>query len=181
MATTYTLIASSNVGSGGVASITFSSIPQTYTDLKIVFSARLSANGDTFGNTKISINGTPAGTVYSARNIRANGSAVASQTFTSQDSVPNNYSVNGSTATASTFSNTEIYIPNYTSTTIAKSLSIDNVTENNATEAWATMYAGLWNPSTQAAVTSIVLTSNYNPSELYAQHTTAYLYGISKT
>jgi hypothetical protein len=177
---TFTQIGSAvTVGSGGVASITFSSIPQTYTDLKIILSARLSANGDTFGNTKISFNGTPAGTVYSARNIRGNGSAVASQTNASEDSITNNYSVNGSTTTASTFSNTEIYIPNYTSTSYAKSLSIDNVTENNATAAWATMYAGLWNPGTQAAITSIVLTSNYNPSELYAQHSTAYLYGVS--
>lgn len=181
MANTYTLIASSTVGSGGVASITFSSIPQTYTDLKIVMSARLVSNGDTFGNTKISFNGTPAGTVYSAKNIRGNGSGAASNNYSSQDSIPNNYSVVGSTATASTFSNTEIYIANYTSTSVAKSLSSDNVTENNATEAWATMYAGLWNPGTQAAITSIVLTSNYNPSELYAQYTTAYLYGISSS
>jgi len=181
MANTFTLISSVTVGSGGTASITFSAIPQTYTDLKIVLSARLSANGDTFGNTKISFNGIPAGTVYSAKNIRGDGSAVASNNFTSQDSIPNNYSAVGSTSTASTFNNTEIYIPNYTSTSAAKSLSIDNVTENNATEAWATLYAGLWNPASQGAITSIVLTSNYSASELYAQYTTAYLYGIKNS
>lgn len=181
MATTYTLISSVTVGSGGVASITFSSIPQTYTDLQIFFSARISTTGDTFGNTKISLNGTPAGTVYSARGVRGNGSVAGSNSTSSQDAVTNNFSAVGSSATASTFSNSTIYIPNYTSTTIAKSLSIDNVTENNATEAWATLWAGLWNPSTQAAITSIVLTSQYAGSELYAQYTTAYLYGISKT
>jgi len=40
MATTYTLISSVTVGSGGAATMTFSSIPQTYTDLLVRVSAR---------------------------------------------------------------------------------------------------------------------------------------------
>lgn len=179
MTTTMNLIAKQTVGSGGVASVTFSNIPQTFTDLKLVMSLRLVANGDNFGNTKISFNGTPAGSVYSARNIRGNGSAVASNNFASQDSVFNNYSVVGSTATSSVFSSSDIYITNYTSTTNAKSLSVDNVTENNGTEAWATLYGSLWNPGTQAAITSITLTANYSASELYSEFSEFALYGIS--
>ncbi len=173
------LIEAKTVGAGGVAYIEFTSIPQTYTDLKILLSARLSANGDTFGNTKISFNGSPAGTVYSAQNVRGNGASTFSQNYTSQDSIVNNYSVVGSTATASMFSNTEIYIPNYTSTTTAKIIGIDNATENNATDANLTLAHGLWNPGTQAAITSIRLTANYSSSELYVENTTVYLYGIT--
>ena len=40
MAVTYKLIETVTVGSGGAASIEFSSIPQTYTDLKVVYSLR---------------------------------------------------------------------------------------------------------------------------------------------
>jgi hypothetical protein len=40
MATTYEIIASVTVGSGGAANIEFTSIPATYTDLVVLFSAR---------------------------------------------------------------------------------------------------------------------------------------------
>ena len=40
MANTYELISSVTVGAGGTTSVSFASIPQTYTDLKLVGSAR---------------------------------------------------------------------------------------------------------------------------------------------
>jgi hypothetical protein len=40
MATTYEAIATVEVGSGGAATIAFTSIPGTYTDLKLVASTR---------------------------------------------------------------------------------------------------------------------------------------------
>jgi len=40
MANTYTLIASSTVGSGGAATVSFSSITATYTDLCLLASVR---------------------------------------------------------------------------------------------------------------------------------------------
>ena len=52
MANTYIKIASNTVGSGGVSSITFSSIPQTYTDLVIKASVRTSRG---FTNDALSI------------------------------------------------------------------------------------------------------------------------------
>jgi len=44
MANTYTLIDKGEVGSGGSSAITFTSIPSTYTDLKLVFTGRITAN-----------------------------------------------------------------------------------------------------------------------------------------
>ena len=44
MANTYQLINSNTVGSGGTATVTFSSIPATYTDFKVVASARTNAS-----------------------------------------------------------------------------------------------------------------------------------------
>jgi hypothetical protein len=76
--------------------------------------------------------------------------------------------------TASTFSNIEIYIPNYAGST-NKSFSIDAVGENNATAAYAGLVAGLW--STSSAITAISIAS----TTLFAEFSTATLYGISNT
>jgi len=80
-----------------------------------------------------------------------------------------------STDTASTFSSFEIYIPNAFGTT-QKSISTDNVTENNGTTAYATMLATLVNLT--SAITSLKLEPSANS---FAQYTTASLYGISKS
>jgi len=168
MANTFELIASSTVGSGGAANIEFTSIPATFTDLKLVLSGRCSQAAVT-GNMAISINGSSAN--LSRRLIYGNGSATASTNNTDGyvgDTV-------GANATASTFSNTEIYFPNYAGST-NKSFSTDNVTENNATEAWAFLVAGLW--SQTAAITSIRLAPLSPQTWSFSQHSTAYLYGV---
>lgn len=169
MANTYTLIASSTVGAGGAASITFSSIPADYTDLKIVASIRgsISATGEVI---LLSINTSISN--FSSRYLQGDGASAASGTF---DRFAGNFPA--ATSTANTFGNTEIYIPNYTSTN-AKSYSTDTVTENNASTAYATLIAGLWNPSTQAAINRIDLNAaNGN----FVQYSTAYLYGIKNS
>jgi len=164
MANTYTLIASYTVSSAQ-ASYTFSSIPSTYTDLILKLSTR---DGDTSGAlTSVSFNGLT--TNLSARRLRGTGSAATSATFASNIYVQNN--ANGDTA--NTFSNTEIYIPNYTSSN-AKSVSADGVAENNATAAYMELDAGLWNAS--AAITSITLTA---AAPNYQVNSTFYLYGVN--
>jgi hypothetical protein len=170
MANTYTLIASSTIGSGGAANIDFTSIPSTYTDLLVKVSARDSL-AEIYGGCDIRFNNDSASN-YTRRNVNGNGSATgsASQTTTSINSVE---SV-GSSATANTFSNTEIYIPNYTSSN-QKSVSVDQVTENNGTTAYAKLTAGLWTGT--AAINQITIL----PGTSFVQYTTAYLYGIKNS
>jgi hypothetical protein len=48
MANTYEIISSVTVGAGGAAYIEFTNIPQTYTDLNLVFSGRNTSSGDWF-------------------------------------------------------------------------------------------------------------------------------------
>jgi len=168
MANTYTLIASSTVGSGGAATIYFTSIPATYTDLKVVVSARTSvtvgANGYYYD---VTFNGTSAN--RSGRYLEGTGSAANSGTFTL-------YGVSdASDQTASTFSNGELYIPNYASANY-KSASFDSVQENNATASRAIFSAGLW--SDVAAITSVTFTP---AGGSFVQYSTAYLYGISNS
>jgi hypothetical protein len=165
MATTYTKIASVTVGSGGASSIDFTSIPSTYTDLCIKLSTR---GTDTSGDLGIKLNTSTSS--FSRRVLRGNGSA-ASSTNASDNYIgglePSNY-------TASTFANTEIYIPNYAGSN-NKSISVDSVTENNATEAFAFFVASLW--SNSAAITSVSLYP-FSSGNI-AQYSTATLYGIT--
>ena len=165
MATTYTLIQAVTVGSGGAATITFSSIPQTYTDLVIKISGRVAGSADS--TMQVKFNGSSASFTY--RRLLGTGSSASS----GNDSDATFGYADISTYTANTFSNTEVYIPNYTGSA-NKSFSADSVSENNATEAIASLHANLW--SNTAAITSIDIVPNITT---FVQYTTAYLYGIS--
>jgi hypothetical protein len=168
---TYVEIASVTVGSGGAATMDFSSIPSTYTDLKIVVSARSTASAS-LDDMYIRFNGSTA-SVYSSKNLRGNGSSTSSGS--SSGTAVYIATVPAATNTASTFNNLEIYVPNYTSSN-AKSFSVDMVQESNGTTAWSGLIAGLWSPAVQVAITDISLF----PDTSFAQYSTAYLYGIKK-
>jgi hypothetical protein len=163
---TYQLISSVTVGSGGAASMEFTSIPSTYTDLLIKVSARTN-RALTVDGIIISFNGSTSS--FTGIYLEADGSTASSSTSTRLAA-----SAVGDTATASTFGNSNIYIPNYTSSN-NKSFSGDTVTENNAGAALIDVIAGLW--SNSAAITSITLSPSIGT--LFSQYSTAYLYGIS--
>jgi len=172
-----TLIASSTVGSGGASTITFSSIPATYTDLVVKLSGRNSGTGGTYNSVFLSINGTPSGTLHSFKTIYTIGTTVGSNGASGTSSI-----VVGVTplsdSTTNTFSNTEIYFPNYT-TSNNKSLSSDSVMENNTSTNGAifnNLTAGLW--ASSSVISSLVLTSD---SSSFLQFSTAYLYGIKNS
>jgi hypothetical protein len=170
MPNTFELIASSTVGSGGVANIEFTSIPATFTDLVVKLSVRTN-RASTEESINIEFNGT-GGTAYSSRRLYGSGSGAASDSGSAQ-AFTKFYSVTGGNATASTFGNAEIYVPNYAGST-SKSVSVDAVTENNATDATAGLMAGL--TTNTAAITSIKLTPG--SSGTIQQYSTAYLYGV---
>ena len=162
MAYTYSKLAEVTVGAGGTTTITFNNIPQNYTDLVVKVSARNTSTNDYFS---VRFNGTS--TNLSGRAIGGEGSGTPSS-FTIEP-----YGrMNGSGTTASTFATTDVYIPNYVLAN-NKSISIDSVSENNATLAFAVLDAGLW--SNVTAISSIQLVPTGNS---FAQHSTAYLYGI---
>lgn len=169
MATTFVKIATVTVGAGGAASMDFSSIPSTYTDLIIKMSARVSTGGANNDDTTLKFNN--LSTSFSGRFLAGTGSSTASSTWASGWG---GYA-NGSASTASTFANSEMYIPNYTSSA-NKSFSIDAVTENNATQSYTNLTAELW--SNTAAINQVTITAG---SGVFVQYSTATLYGISKS
>ena len=170
MANTYTLIASSTVGSGGAAYIEFTSIPASYTDLLVLLSLRTENTGS--GDTvRVQFNGSSSN--FTVKELSGDGSTAGSSSRT------DGYVgyMNADASTASTFSNISLYIPNYTSSNY-KSYSVDKVSEQNGTTAYAELIAGLW--SQTAAITSLKFISAGVSIDL-AQYSTAYLYGINNS
>jgi hypothetical protein len=163
MAVTYELIAK-NILSSSASSITFSSIPSTFTDLLISVSSRNTAV-DT--ENTFSFNGSSAN--FSITRLYGNGSTRGADTLYG-------YSLTTTSGyTADTFSNNSIYIPNYLSSNF-KSISIDGVAENNAVASAMVLSAALW--SDTAAITSITLQPT---SGSYATGSSFYLYGIKNS
>jgi hypothetical protein len=173
MPNTYFKIASVTVGSGGSATIAFSSIPATYTDLIVKVSGRSTSGG---GDCSVTFNGS-GGTAYSSRLIYGDGSAAATATSTGAAFATwGAGAINRSTTTSNTFANTDIYIPNYAGSNY-KSLSTDSVEENNATQAYSELAASLW--ADTAGITSITLTPSSSGN--FVQYSTATLYGIKNS
>jgi hypothetical protein len=152
------------VGAGGAASIDFTNIPQTYTDLHLLVSLR--EESSTSAVAFIKFNNATAN--RSERYIQGNGSSATSGTTSVLQFI-----VCQPSDTASTFGNASIYIPNYTSSNF-KSVSSDSVSENNATSAFSRLVAGLW--ADTSAINQITITTDTGD---VAQYSTATLYGVT--
>jgi hypothetical protein len=162
---TFVKIASVEVGSSGASSISFASIPDTYTDLLIKASVRFDGTTDWFYG---SFNGDATG--FTLKYVQANGATAYSGAIT------NHFGLGAkSTWDAGTFSSTEIYISNYTSSNY-KSISTETVQERNATTVATHFHAQLW--SNTAPITSITLAPT---PDIFVQYSTATLYGIKKS
>lgn len=163
MAATYTPIASATLGADA-ASVTFSSIPATYTDVVAVVHA---ISDGTFANFNVRVNA-DTGSNYSRTRLSGNGTTATSGRATSQSSF--------FLADVSGISNTgrSFYIVNfmnYANTTTYKTvLSRTNTVNGNAGDG-VELHAQLWR-STSAINEISFLVSNF------ASGSTFNLYGI---
>ena len=150
---TYTLIASNTLGSAGT--VTFSSIPQTYTDLIIVVNVAATQSpvngGLRFNND--------SGTNYSSTRITGDGSS-ATSTRDSNDDVLR-------TGVVSTNSAVISHIFDYANTTTYKTV----LSRAGGSGDRVASFVGLWRNT--AAITTVAVT-NLN----YPAGTTFKLYGI---
>lgn len=163
----YTLIGHQRLESPAT-NITFNSIPQVFTDLVLKLSLRTDNSQVALINA-INFNGSSAN--WTDRRLVGTGSAASSDTV----NVGFLGGVQGTSTTTNTFSSYDVYIPNYTSANF-KSISVDSVIENNATDSRQHLIAGLW--SQTAAINSIAITIGANS---YVAGSTATLYGINRT
>lgn len=167
MANTYTLIEAKTLTTT-TASITFTSIPQTYTDLLIRFSTR-DNTGSYINNMNININGSSSN--FGAKTMMLLGGGASSGNETTNLAFSTS-----ATATTNTFTNGEVYFTNYTSSNY-KAYSADSMSENNnATNTGGILEAGLW--SNTAAITSITFTPT---SASFVSGSTFRLYGIKNS
>jgi hypothetical protein len=161
----YTLIERKEL-TEAASSISFSNIPQFYTDLAVVCSLRGDQNANN-GFTNIGFNSSTSN--FSTRFLQGDGSGAASSTGTRGIAYLSN-----AFFTSNTFDSTTVYIPNYTGST-NKSFSADSVVENNATLGWQFIVAGLW--SNTAAINSIQITPNTGN---FVAGSSVSLYGINR-
>lgn len=150
--------------------ITFSSVPQTFDDLVVVFSTRSDRASNVDDPIYYNFNNNNAN--YSARTLIGSGSTAYSETHNTTAGFIG-YGP-AAAVTTNTFANGSLYISNYRSSS-AKSTTVDFVGENNATTIYQHITAGLW--SNSSAITSISLSAGI--ANLVAG-SSASLYGIKR-
>ena len=172
MPNTYKII-SSNVLSTSAATVTFSAIPSTYTDLVMRWSVRTDY-GATRTGFRIAANSITSG--YSETYIiQYNSTVVGSGTYTGNAYFNGEY-IDGTGATANTFGSGELYLPSYT-VSQNKPSSMVSLAEGNSTTDTG-MYLKALLLSNTAAITSLTLTANTGN---FVSGTSFYLYGISNS
>lgn len=166
MPATYEPIATTTLGAAA-SSITFSSIPNTYTDLRITLSATYSSPD----SPRIRFNSTSTG--YSRTLIGGQGSSASSGSYQNEASIflgdSGWFGILGST-TIPDFTTIDIF--SYAGSTNKTILSTTSCDKNGT--GFTISYVGLW--ASTAAINNILLATasgnNYNSG------TTATLYGI---
>jgi hypothetical protein len=173
MANTYTLI-SSNTLSATTASVTFSSIPQTYNDLVLKVSARADTV-DTNVNIYIQFNGNTTGSNYNGLQYGYYSANNNYNEVFNRNQMDYGLWASGANILTNMFAANEVYIPNYTSSML-KVLGAQGIIENNSSSGWALMTSSEWRQT--AAVTSILM-QPYSGNFLAGS--TFWLYGIKNS
>lgn len=165
MPKTYERIAST-VLTSGTASVTFSSIPQTYTDIVLVSQYSVGTNND---GGRIQFN-SDTGSNYSRTHLRSNGSSTGSSTATNQTYIYMDLEGAGNTIQNPTQSIVEIN--NYSNTTTYKTALIRS---GNIAGSYTgtSLICGLWRSN--SAISTITLTTD---SSTFITGSSFILYGI---
>jgi hypothetical protein len=174
MANTYTLIEAQTLGSN-TSSIVLGSggtIPQTYTDLLVVVSAR-SLRTEREDSVLFRYNGDSA-TNYRTANLSAFMTFLESTVNTTRDHARAESCITAANATSNMFGNLDIYIPNYRSS-VSKMSYAHGGAEHNGTETGRSIYGSKWLGT--GAITYITLTTASGTN--FITNSTFYLYGIS--
>jgi hypothetical protein len=160
MPSTYSQIATQTLGSSA-ATVTFSSIPQTYTNLVLIIDGT-SANDSNGG---IRFNGDTTSN-YSWTRLQGNGSTATSARASNDTSIQS-FTVGTSTGGAGA---AVIQIFNYTNTTTFKTI----ITRHGAASVIVRAIVGLWRKTPEAITSITIITDNAN----FATGSTFTLYGI---
>lgn len=163
------------LGTASGSSLTFSSIPNTYTDLVLLASIRDLTSGGGTGQTLYMQFNSDSSTIYSGTWLEANsGSAV----YSSRNSAQTGFRVavvNSTASSAATFGNLMIYIPNYANTSYNKTFICDYITENNGSNTYMGIDTGVWRSN--AAIHTVGIGTGFTLDS----NSTATLYGVKNS
>lgn len=166
---TYTLIQSTTL-STNAATVTFSSIPTTFSDLVFRITGRSTVPSGTY-DTGYLYNGT----AFSSTKIQGINTTISSSRTTGTDAQGGGIWVPNATTAANIFGSTEVYWPNYQST-VSQPVYIYSVAEQNATNAPILLTALLWQST--SALSSVLV---FAGAGSFVAGSTLSLYGIKNT
>lgn len=161
-------LASVTVGSGGVASVSFTGIPSTYKHLQLRAIARTTRTGSSVDTLFAKINNDTAN--YYTHGLIGNGSAASAY---SDNGNPNYFSLaTAASATSNAFSGAIWELLDYSNTTKNKTIRVLHGYEDNSTGSMR-LTSSLW--SNTAAVSSVTI---YSSSGNLAEYSSFALYGV---
>ena len=164
----------SAAGTGSSGTITFSSIPSTYTSLQLRCISRNTATGTGSGDVLLRFN-SDTGSNYAYAHLRGNGSVAGASSSSTQTSIKfDNFSTNNG-ETSGVMTAAIIDIHDYASTARAKTVRAFTGNDNNGNStAIVRLNSGLW--TSTSAITTLTLTlnlaNNFTTNSIFA------LYGI---
>ena len=167
----YDALATYTVPSGGVSSITFAGLPNTYSHLQIRSIAKtdraesddvvtVTFNSDTSAN-------------YSWHMLRGNGSVAAASAGTSTSNIEINYGATGNSGATNIFAGSVIDILDYASASKYKTTRTLNGMDLNGS-GWIYLHSGSWR--SLSPITSITLDQRYGSN--FLQYTQFAIYGV---
>jgi hypothetical protein len=174
MATGFVYIDKVVLGSNA-ATITFNSIPNTYTDLMVKGVLRSNVAG-AVDDLVVRANGLST-SIYNRHAIRDDGATSSADQGTTSTAITLNNAINGNGSTASIFGYVELYITNY-ATANANKAGYALTGQESAT---TTKYIGFhgFNITTDSAISSL----SFAPTGAnnFLTYSSLYLYGIKKS
>ena len=178
MATTFELIETKTITSGSVSTFTFSSIPQTYQDLKLYIKAQALAPSNLYLDMRMRFNA-DSGLNYAAGEITASGSSFSSAMYNGSNGFLN-IPLQGTFDANTSYAVYEIDLFNYKDTAKVKLGTGNASLLSIATPATTIQYrwqSYLWN-NTSAGISSIEFftsTGSFKTDSVFS------LYGIKKS
>lgn len=176
MAITFRFIEKITSPGGGANSVTFGSIPNTYTDLMLYFSVRVDENS-TYPDQGFRITFNGSGSGYSTRLLYGfpPGAPTTGGASNSSQAFSNFYYGTANQAASNTFGNGYAYIPNYLGSN-TKTIVSESGGSNDTNSAILAATYGVW--ANSAAVASLTLSCA--GSLRFVANSTFTLYGILK-
>ena len=176
----FSSIATVTVGSGGTSTVTFSSIPSTYTHLQLRAITRSTSSagssGISYGASGFMTFNGDTGSYYNEHYLLGDGaSASAGAIGTLSSMLISDLGGPYATQTANAYSASIIDILDYTSNTKNKTIKVLNGQDRNGAGR-ALLQSGFWFNPTPQAINSITILEG--DSANFAQYSTFALYGI---